>query len=58
MQLEGTKVAAKMRYDNERLAAEQQRDGARMGIDIAKSKDQMAQQRMQQQQQQKGKPAK
>jgi hypothetical protein len=59
MQLEGTKVAAKMRYDNERLAAEQQRDGARMGIDIAKSKDQMAQQRLQQQQQQqKGKPAK
>ena len=58
MQLEGTKVAAKMRYDNERLAAEQQRDGARMGIDIAKSKDQMAQQRMQQQQQQKGKTTK
>jgi len=57
MQLEGTKVAGKMHYDNERLAAEQQRDGARMGIDIAKSKDQMAQQRLQQQQQ-KGKPAK
>jgi hypothetical protein len=57
MQLEGTKVAAKMRYDNERLAAEQQRDGARMGIDIAKSKDQMAQQRLQQQQQ-KGKTTK
>jgi hypothetical protein len=57
MQLEGTKVAAKMRYDNERLAAEQQRDGARMGIDIAKSKDQMAQQRLLQQQQ-KGKTTK
>jgi hypothetical protein len=52
MQLEGTKVAAKMRYDTERLAAEQQRDGARMGIDIAKSKDQMAAQRMQRMQQQ------
>jgi len=58
MQLEGTKVAAKMRYDTERLAAEQQRDGARMGIDIAKSKDQMAAQRMQRMQQQKEKPAK
>jgi hypothetical protein len=59
MQLEGTKVAAKMRYDTERLAAEQQRDGARMGIDIAKSKDQMAAQRMQRmQQQQKEKPSK
>jgi hypothetical protein len=58
MQLEGTKVAAKMRYDNERLAAEQQRDGARMGIDIAKSKDQMAQQQRMQQQQQKGKTTK
>jgi len=60
MQLEGTKVAAKMRYDTERLAAEQQRDGARMGIDIAKSKDQMAAQRMQQrmQQQQKEKTSK
>jgi len=57
MQLEGTKVAAKMRYDNERLAAEQQRDGARMGIDIAKSKDQMAQQQRMQQQQ-KGKTTK
>jgi len=50
MQLEGTKVSAKMRYDNARLEAEQQRDGARMGIDIAKSKDQMLQQRLQQQQ--------
>jgi len=58
MQLEGTKVAAKMRYDTERLAVEQQRDGARMGIDIAKSKDQMAAQRMQRMQQQKEKPAK
>ena len=60
MQLEGTKVAAKVRYDTERLAAEQQRDGVRMGVDIAKTKDQMAAQRMQQrtQQQQKEKPAK
>jgi hypothetical protein len=40
-----------------RLAAEQQRDGARMGIDIAKSKDQMAQQQRMQQQQ-KGKTTK
>ncbi len=47
MQLEGTKVAAKMRYDTERLAAEQQRDGARMGVDIAKSRDQMANQKQQ-----------
>ena len=60
MQLEGTKVAAKMRYDTERLAAEQQRDGARMGVDIAKSRDQIAAQRAQQrmQQQQKEKPTK
>ena len=60
MQLEGTKVAAKMRYDTERLAAEQQRDGARMGVDIAKSRDQIAAQRAQQrmQQQQKEKPIK
>ena len=50
MQLEGTKVSAKMQYDNARLEAEQQRDGARMGIDIAKSKEQIAQQRLQQQQ--------
>jgi chaperonin GroES len=47
MQLEGTKVAAKMRYDTERLAAEQQRDGARMGVDIAKSRDQIANQKQQ-----------
>ena len=60
MQLEGTKVAAKMRYDTERLAAEPQRDGARMGVDIAKSRDQIAAQRAQQrmQQQQKEKPTK
>lgn len=60
MQLEGTKVSLKARLDTERLAAEQQRDGVRMGVDIAKSKDQMAAQRMQQrmQQQQKEKPAK
>ncbi len=60
MQLEGTKVSLKARFDTERLAAEQQRDGVRMGVDIAKSKDQMAAQRMQQrtQQQQKEKPAK
>ena len=60
MQLEGTKVAAKMRYDTERLAAEQQRDGARMGVDIARSRDQIAAQRAQQrmQQQPKEKPAK
>jgi len=56
MQLEGTKVAAKVRYDTERLAAEQQRDGVRMGVDIAKSRDQIAAQRAQQQQ--KEKPAK
>jgi hypothetical protein len=56
MQLEGTKVSLKARLDTERLAAEQQRDGVRMGVDIAKTKDQMAAQRMQQQQ--KEKPAK
>jgi len=61
MQLEGTKVAAKMRYDTERLAAEQQRDGARMGVDIAKSREQMATQKQQylaQLAKNKGKPTK
>jgi hypothetical protein len=56
MQLEGTKVSLKARFDTERLAAEQQRDGVRMGVDIAKTKDQMAAQRIQQQQ--KDRPAK
>ena len=43
MELEGVKVGQKDRLDRERLAAEQEREGVRMGIDIAKSRDQARQ---------------
>ena len=41
-QLEGFKTGQKDRLDRERLAAEQQRDGVKLGIDIAKSRAQAA----------------
>lgn len=41
-QLEGFKTGQKDRLDRERMAADQQREGVRIGVDIAKSKQQMA----------------
>ena len=41
-ELEGFKAGQKDRLDRERLQAEQEREGVRMGIDIAKSRQQAA----------------
>ncbi len=38
MELEGYKASSKVKQDAERLAAEQEREGVRIGVDIAKSR--------------------
>jgi hypothetical protein len=51
MELEGRKLTVQSQKDATKLAADQEREGTRMGIDIAKSKAQAAQARAQAQQQ-------
>ena len=46
--IKGLAVGSKIRENQQRLASDQERDGVRMGIDIAKSKMQSNQQRKQQ----------
>ena len=61
LQLEAMKVGAQTKNNEAQLAAQQQREGVRMGIDVAKSKDQIHNQRQQymtQLAQQKEKPTK
>ena len=47
LQLEAMKVGMQTKNNEAQLAAQQQRDGVRMGIDVAKSKDQAQNQRQQ-----------
>ena len=48
MELEGFKAGQQARYQQESLSASQQRDGVKLGIDVAKSRAQAAAQLMQQ----------
>ena len=47
LQLEAMKVGMQAKNNEAQLAAQQQRDGVRMGIDVAKSRDQIHNQRQQ-----------
>ena len=47
LQLEAMKVGMQTKNNEAQLAAQQQRDGVRMGIDVAKSRDQIHNQRQQ-----------
>lgn len=47
LQLEAMKVGAQTKNNEAQLAAQQQREGVRMGIDVAKSRDQINNQRQQ-----------
>lgn len=47
LHLKGLAVGSKMRENQQKMAADQEREGVRMGIDIAKSKHQANQQRKQ-----------
>jgi len=58
MELEGRKLTVQAQKDMLTLAANQEREGVRMGVDIAKSKAQAAAQARAQAQQQRTKPTK